>query len=158
VVYSSIVPAPAFVTKRLDPDKRGRQMVPQGSRKGVAFTSIVVAAIAMGGLSKRSAPPPMVIRTRTSRPSTLAVLDSVSTNRFGMGSTNGSFANLGTNARTCGTCHVEANAWTFTPSHAQSLASNDPLFTPNDGSGRWCKCTRGSDGLRCVSRSLGPRL
>ncbi|HYB12526.1 MAG TPA: hypothetical protein VEG67_03585, partial [Myxococcota bacterium] len=62
------------------------------------------------------------------------VLDSLSTNGFSTGSTNGFFANLGTNGRTCGTCHVEANAWTFTPTHAQSLASNDPLFTPNDGS------------------------
>ena len=62
------------------------------------------------------------------------VLDSLSTNGFSTGSTNGFFTNLGTNGRTCGTCHVEANAWTFTPTHAQSLASNDPLFTPNDGS------------------------
>ena len=62
------------------------------------------------------------------------ILDSVSTDAFSTGSTNGFFANLGSNGRTCGTCHVEANAWTFTPRHAQSLASNDPLFTPNDGS------------------------
>jgi len=62
------------------------------------------------------------------------VLDSVSTNDFGTGSTNGFFANLGTNGRTCGTCHVEADAWTFTPQHAKSLATGDPLFTPNDGS------------------------
>ena len=61
-------------------------------------------------------------------------LQSVSTNRFNTGTTNGFFANLGTNGRTCGTCHVQANAWTFTPQHAQSLAPNDPLFTPNDGS------------------------
>ena len=62
------------------------------------------------------------------------VLGSVSTNRFGTGSTNGFFGNLGTNGRTCGTCHVEADAWTFTPTHAQGLGPNDPLFTPNDGS------------------------
>jgi len=62
------------------------------------------------------------------------VLGSVSTNAFGTGSTNGFFANLGTNGRTCGTCHVEADAWTFTPRHAQGLESDDPLFTPNDGS------------------------
>jgi cytochrome c peroxidase len=61
-------------------------------------------------------------------------LATLSTNNFNAGSTNGFFANLGTNGRTCGTCHVEANAWTFTPQHAQSLSSSDPLFTPNDGS------------------------
>ena len=47
------------------------------------------------------------------------VLESSSTNRFNTGSTNGFFANLGTNGRSCATCHVEANAWTFTPLHAQ---------------------------------------
>jgi cytochrome c peroxidase len=62
------------------------------------------------------------------------VLQSSSTNNFNTGSTNGFFANLGTNGRTCGTCHVEANAWTFTPLHARLLANDDPLFAPVDGS------------------------
>jgi cytochrome c peroxidase len=62
------------------------------------------------------------------------VLESSSTNRFNTGSTNGFFANLGTNGRSCATCHVEANAWTFTPLHAQRLAHDDPLFAPVDGS------------------------
>ena len=61
-------------------------------------------------------------------------LASVSTNGFDTGATNGFLAKLGTNGRTCGSCHVNANAWTFTPQHAKSLAPNDPLFTPNDGS------------------------
>jgi len=60
-------------------------------------------------------------------------LESTSTNNFSTGETNGFFANLGTNGRTCGTCHVEANAWTITPLHAQRLAHNDPLFAPVDG-------------------------
>ena len=64
----------------------------------------------------------------------LGVLESSSTNNFNTGTTNGFFANLGTNGRTCGTCHVEANAWTFTPLHARLLANNDPLFAPVDGS------------------------
>jgi cytochrome c peroxidase len=62
------------------------------------------------------------------------VLESSSTNKFNTGSTKGFFANLGTNGRTCGTCHVESNAWTFTPRHAQLLAKDDPLFAPVDGS------------------------
>ncbi|MGC1728566.1 MAG: hypothetical protein WA747_04205 [Steroidobacteraceae bacterium] len=62
------------------------------------------------------------------------LLESSSTNNFNTGTTNGFFANLGTNGRTCGTCHVEANAWTFTPLHAQLLRHNDPLFAPVDGS------------------------
>jgi cytochrome c peroxidase len=62
------------------------------------------------------------------------ILASVSGNRFDAGRTDGFFANLGTNGRTCNTCHVEAAGWTFTPRQARSLAPNDPLFTPNDGS------------------------
>lgn len=61
------------------------------------------------------------------------LLASVSTNGFSTGSTRGFFANLGTNGRTCATCHVEARGWSFTPAHAQSLAPDDPLFSPNDG-------------------------
>jgi cytochrome c peroxidase len=57
-----------------------------------------------------------------------------STSSFDTGSTNGFFANLGTNGRTCGTCHVEAEGWTITPAGVQARASNDPIFSPNDGS------------------------
>ena len=62
------------------------------------------------------------------------ILESVSTDGFSTGSTNGFRANLGTNGRTCATCHVEADAWTYTPQHARGLSTGDPLFTPNDGS------------------------
>src|SRR5215831_8581307 len=62
------------------------------------------------------------------------ILGSVSTDGFRTGSSNGFFADLGTNGRTCGTCHVARDAWTFTPAHARSLSSHDPLFMPNDGS------------------------
>jgi cytochrome c peroxidase len=61
------------------------------------------------------------------------VLASVSTDRFDIGRSRGFFANLGTNGRTCNTCHLQDQAWTFTPRHARSLAADDPLFTPNDG-------------------------
>jgi cytochrome c peroxidase len=43
-------------------------------------------------------------------------------------------ANLGTNGRSCASCHLAEDAWSFTPKHARSLASDDPLFSPNDGS------------------------
>jgi len=62
------------------------------------------------------------------------VLESSSANKFNTGSTNGFFANLGTNGRTCGTCHVESNAWSLTPLLARVLANDDPLFAPIDGS------------------------
>ena len=48
------------------------------------------------------------------------------------------FQDLGSNGRTCGTCHVPEQAWSFTPEAAQArfLESHglDPLFRTNDGS------------------------
>jgi hypothetical protein len=46
------------------------------------------------------------------------------------------FSSLGSNGRTCGSCHHERAGWSITPSIARSLAAadpNDPLFDPVDG-------------------------
>jgi cytochrome c peroxidase len=47
------------------------------------------------------------------------------------------FQSLGTNGRSCGTCHDPAEAMTFTPVHAGQLfaqtGGSDPLFAPVDG-------------------------
>jgi len=47
------------------------------------------------------------------------------------------FASLGTNGRSCGTCHIAAQAMSFTPAHAQLLYAQtrgaDPLFASFDG-------------------------
>jgi hypothetical protein len=76
----------------------------------------------------------------------VGLLESASTNGFSAGATDGFFADLGTNGRTCNTCHVIEDGWTITPGHARGLASNDPLFTPNDGSD--CPPTSASQGPR----------
>ena len=48
------------------------------------------------------------------------------------------FQVLGTNGRSCGTCHVDSDAWTITPEHIQArfwgTNGQDPLFRTNDGS------------------------
>ena len=47
------------------------------------------------------------------------------------------FQNLGTNGRTCATCHQASDAWSVTPPHIQArfMASQglDPIFRPVDG-------------------------
>ena len=47
------------------------------------------------------------------------------------------FTSLGTNGRSCGTCHLAAQAMSFTPVHAQHLYAQtrgtDPLFASVDG-------------------------
>jgi len=56
----------------------------------------------------------------------------------GVDQLNPFFQNLGTNGRTCGTCHVSSDAWTVTPPDIQARfnSSNglDPIFRPVDGS------------------------
>lgn len=61
-------------------------------------------------------------------------IETTSTGAFATGITGGFFAQLGSNGRTCNTCHIESSGWTFTPAAAQGLAATDPLFAPNDGS------------------------
>ncbi len=60
-------------------------------------------------------------------------LESVSPSAFDAGANDAFFASLGSNGRTCNTCHVEGSGWTFTPADAQGRSRNDPLFAPVDG-------------------------
>src|SRR6185503_20790478 len=52
--------------------------------------------------------------------------------------TNPFFRPLGTNGRTCNTCHLAGSAWSVTPAdvHAKFYATNglEPIFRTNDGS------------------------
>ncbi|MGH7294038.1 MAG: hypothetical protein ACRELB_03850, partial [Polyangiaceae bacterium] len=74
--------------------------------------------------------PPTVHETRDDP----GQMETASTSAFDAGATGAFFASLGSNGRTCNTCHLEGSGWTFTPADAQSLARNDPLFAPVDGS------------------------
>ncbi|HEV3206209.1 MAG TPA: hypothetical protein VGZ28_04600 [Terriglobales bacterium] len=51
--------------------------------------------------------------------------------------TNPFFTTLGTNGRTCATCHVASDGWSITPADLQqrfqSTQGTDPVFRPNDG-------------------------
>jgi cytochrome c peroxidase len=48
------------------------------------------------------------------------------------------FQSLGTNGRSCGSCHVASDAWSITPSHIQArfyaTSGKDPIFRTSDGS------------------------
>src|SRR4029079_16391861 len=48
------------------------------------------------------------------------------------------FQELGTNGRTCNSCHVSSEAWTVTPAGVQArfnaTGGHDPIFRTNDGS------------------------
>ena len=50
------------------------------------------------------------------------------------------FQNIGTNGRTCGSCHAPSDGWTVTPPNIQArfeaTGGTDPLFRPIDGANR----------------------
>ena len=50
---------------------------------------------------------------------------------------NAFFQSLGTNGRSCGSCHQPEDGWSITPEHLQARflesAGLDPVFSPNDG-------------------------
>lgn len=56
----------------------------------------------------------------------------------GIPNDNPFFEALGTNGRSCVTCHQPSDAWTITPSHVQARFAasrgTDPIFSNNDGS------------------------
>ena len=64
----------------------------------------------------------------------LQTISSSGTVNFG----NDFFVNLGTNQRTCFSCHQPSDGWTVTPSHLQarfnSTGGTDPIFRSVDGS------------------------
>lgn len=53
-------------------------------------------------------------------------------------STNPFFRSMGTNGRSCGSCHVPKESWTITPAGVKARFDDtdglDPIFRPNDGS------------------------
>jgi cytochrome c peroxidase len=55
----------------------------------------------------------------------------------GIDVSNPFFQNLGSNGRTCNSCHVSSEAWTVTPEGVQarfkSSDGTDPIFRPVDG-------------------------
>jgi hypothetical protein len=90
-----------------------------GGSGGALFDSTISA------LSTDSAPSPYGV---ISTVSTSGPIDFSPNNLF--------FDSLGSNGRTCGSCHIEAAGWSITPSLARQIAASNPsspLFNPVDG-------------------------
>jgi cytochrome c peroxidase len=70
-------------------------------------------------------------------PNSTGVLSTYST-AGGVDVTNPFFQSLGTNGRSCGTCHISSSAWTITPADVQAkfnaTQGTEPIFRTNDGS------------------------
>ena len=92
---------------------------------------VIVTASAGGATTRSDAANTLSAADKTGTVRTFSVSDSIDT-------TNPFFQNLGSNGRSCSSCHRPETAWTITPAGVQARftqsAGADPLFRTNDGS------------------------
>lgn len=106
--------------------------------RGKRLIPVVVLATSMvaGGVAATADALP-VIPNLTSFPDPSGSFSTFST-AGAIDTSNPFFQSLGTNGRSCATCHVPADGWSIAPAHIQLRFSRthgtDPLFRPNDGS------------------------
>ncbi len=95
----------------------------------LTFLVVFLGSIALFG--GRFLPNPLLT------PDATGVLATYSTNG-GIDINNPFFQELGTNGRTCNTCHISTSAWSVTPADVQAkfkaTRGTDPIFRTNDGS------------------------
>ncbi len=98
-------------------------------KKPVLFL-LVLCGVAIGTVAGTRHPNPLNSQDPTGTLSTYSVAG-------GVDRANPFFQNLGTNGRTCASCHVSTDAWTVTPPHLQdrfeASQGTDPVFAPVDG-------------------------
>jgi cytochrome c peroxidase len=100
---------------------------------------LMSAFIACGGGSAASTPPVIVTPPPTTfqetSPDASGTLETFSQTQVSQ--TNPFFTQLGTNQRTCNSCHVAADGWTINPTDLQqrfqSTQGTDPVFRVSDG-------------------------
>jgi hypothetical protein len=95
----------------------------------VSFVAVLLGSVALFG--GKLLPNPLLT------PDSSGVLATFSTSG-GIDINNPFFQNLGSNGRTCNTCHISSSAWTITPADVQgkfnATQGKDPIFRTNDGS------------------------
>jgi len=101
-----------------------------GAKRAAASTAFALVGFAGFGAALGAQPTGLTIaRDRAGYIGTYSINGADPANPF--------FQSLGTNGRSCSTCHLAAEAMSFTPVHAQRLYENthgaDPLFASVDG-------------------------
>jgi len=92
---------------------------------------MMLSVVAITALAASLLPNPL------NSPDPFGVLSTFGT-KGGVDPSNAFFQNLGTNGRTCGSCHVSSTAWTISPPEIQErfrrTEGTDPIFRTVDGS------------------------
>jgi len=108
--------------------------------KRFSFVALVMVIALTACEGERSAAPPALMADKTGG----QIKTSDPTGQLATVSTSGAidrgnpfFQSLGTNGRSCGSCHIPEDAWGITPGSAQAIfaasAGTDPLFAAVDG-------------------------
>src|SRR5205823_10896288 len=96
----------------------------------VAVILFSASTLALQGQSRNDPQNPLVLPDATGQISSYSTTGSIDT-------TNAFFQNLGSNGRTCASCHVASQGWTVTPAFLQTrfdaTAGLDPIFNSFDG-------------------------
>ncbi len=104
-------------------------------RWGLLAVAGLLISTACGGGGSSTPPPGNGTPFQTSFTDASGTVNTVS--QPTIKTTNPFFAALGTNGRTCASCHDVADGWSVTPSHLQqrfqSTQGTDPIFRPVDG-------------------------
>src|SRR5438270_431430 len=116
------------------PKQRGQQAVSQMRQKTKLLRSgllvIAVCSVAMGIFAGTKLPNPLNSKDATGTLSTYSTAG-------GVDQANPFFQSLGTNGRTCASCHVASDAWSITPPDLQARFNSsqglDPVFAQVDG-------------------------
>ena len=91
----------------------------------------LVAALELAAFGRSSAPDSQTFSNATGEVRTFST-------KGGIDVRNAFFQSLGTNGRSCGSCHQASDAWSITPAHLQARfdldGGLDPIFRTNDGS------------------------
>jgi cytochrome c peroxidase len=124
------------ISPGLEPQHKARKiLVPRSYHLKLSpITSVIFTLFLMGSVFKeaRAGGTGDIIVTDDF----IGKLGTASTNGFNGGSANAFFTPLGTNNRTCETCHISDDAYTISPATAKNVARKnfrDPLFDPVDG-------------------------
>jgi cytochrome c peroxidase len=95
----------------------------------LSFAAVLLGSVAVFGTGL--IPNPLLT------PDSTGVLSTFSTSA-GIDINNPFFQNLGSNGRTCNTCHISSSAWAITPADVQAKFNAtqgiEPIFRTNDGS------------------------